>query len=81
MEFAETVNYTYHNSDLANFIDENLDSFFDNKVSNTVGRQIPEGMKLIKAFKFFEEDKKVLRDLQDKASQLTCFFVSFMEAK
>ena len=70
MEFAEIINYTYHNSDLANFIDENLDSFFDNKVSNTVGRQIPEGMKLIKAFKFFEEDKKVLRDLQDKASQL-----------
>lgn len=70
MEFANQVNDTYHNPDLAHFIDENLDSFFDNRVSNTTGRQIPEGMKLIKAFKFFEDDKKVLRNLQDMASIL-----------
>lgn len=69
-EFADMVSNTYHNDDLAHFIDENLDSFFENRVLNTTGRQIPDGMKLIKAFKFFETDKKVLRDLQDKASIL-----------
>lgn len=35
MEFANTVSDTFNNPELAEFIDNNLDSFFDNKVSNS----------------------------------------------
>jgi hypothetical protein len=70
MEFANSVSDAYNNSALAEFIDENLDTFFENKVSRTMGQKIPEGMKLIKAFKFFESDKSTLRSIQDYASQL-----------
>ena len=70
MEFANSVSDTYNNPVLAEFIDENLDTFFDNKVSKSLGEKIPEGMKLIKAFKFFESNKATLRSIQDYASQL-----------
>ncbi len=70
MEFANSVSDTYNNPELAEFIDENLDTFFENKVSKSLGEKIPEGMKLIKAFKFFESNKTTLRSIQDCASQL-----------
>lgn len=70
MEFANSVSDTYNNPVLAEFIDENIDTFFDNKVSKSLGEKIPEGMKLIKAFKFFETNKATLRNIQDSASQL-----------
>lgn len=71
MDFANTVSDTFNNPVLAEFIDENLDTFFDNRVSKVVeNSQIPQGMKLIKAFKFFEPDKTTLRKVQDMASQL-----------
>ena len=69
-EFVECVSSTFHNDELAEFLDLNVDSFFENKVSNPGGKKIPEGMKLIKAFKFFESNKQALRDMQDIASQL-----------
>ena len=34
MEFANDVFNTYHNAELAKFIDDNIDTFYDNKVSN-----------------------------------------------
>ena len=70
MEFANSVFDTYNNPVLAEFIDENIDTFFDNKVSKSLNVKIPEGMKLIKAFKFFETNKATLRNIQDSASQL-----------
>ena len=71
MEFANSVSDTYNNPVLAEFIDENLDSFFDNKVTKVVeGSVIPQGMKLVKAFKYFEHNKNTLRSIQDQASQL-----------
>ncbi len=70
MEFAETVGSVYHNSDLAEFIDNNLDSFYDNVVSKSEIKEIPKGMKLIKAFKHFEKDEITLNKLQSIASQL-----------
>lgn len=70
MEFATTVSDTFNNPTLAEFIDENLDTFFDNKVSKSLGEKIPEGMKLLKAFKFFEPNKAALRNIQDMASQI-----------
>ena len=61
---------SYHNNELANFIDANADTFFDNVISDTsVKEEIPKGMKLIKAFKYFEKDKAILSHMQDLASQ------------
>lgn len=70
MEFASTVSDTFNNPDLAEFIDENLDTFFENKVSKSLDENIPQGMKLLKAFKFFEPNKAALRNIQDMASQI-----------
>lgn len=70
MEFANCVHDTYNNPVLAEFIDDNLETFFENKVSNSKGPTVPNGMKLIKAFKFFEHNKTTLREIQDAASQL-----------
>ena len=67
MEFIDCVSNTFDNEQLADFLDLNIDTFFENKVSNTGDKQIPEGMKLIKAFKFFESNKQALRDTQDIA--------------
>ena len=68
MGFAAAVSDIYNNQELATFIDENLDTFFDNKVSKNLGKDIPEGMKLLKAFKYFEKNTTVLRKIQDAAS-------------
>ena len=70
MEFASTVSDTFNNPTLAEFIDENLDTFFENKVSKSLDGNIPQGMKLLKAFKFFEPNKAALRNIQDMASQI-----------
>lgn len=71
MEFATTVSDTFNNPVLAEFIDENLDGFFENKVVKTVpNSEIPQGMKLLKAFKYFEPNKAALRNIQDIASQI-----------
>lgn len=69
--FADCVHDTFNNPVLAEFIDENLDGFFDNKVVKVVpNSEIPVGMKLLKAFKYFEFNPKTLRSIQDMASQL-----------
>lgn len=70
IEFVDVIDRTFNNSALVEFLDLNIDTFFDNSVSNTCGNKVPAGMKLIKAFKYFESDKKALRDMQDMASQL-----------
>lgn len=48
------------------------DSFFDNKVTEDYeckdGTIIPAGMKLLKALKYFESDKDILIEIQNKAS-------------
>lgn len=71
--FVNHINNVYHNEELVNFLTTNKEGFYDNIVnkeyecSNT---KIPKGMKLVKAFKFFEKDKEVLTTLQDQASQV-----------
>ena len=48
------------------------ESFFDNKVTKDYeckdGTIIPAGMKLLKALKYFESDKDILTEIQNKAS-------------
>lgn len=69
--FANDVYVHYHNEELSEFIDGNIKSFFENKVSYIPeNSKVPKGTKLIKAFKYFEDDPTTLRYLQDKASQL-----------
>lgn len=72
-DFIDLVRGTYGNAKLADFISENKDGFFSNKVLNNYRHEcitINQGMKLLKAFKFFEEDPVVLNKLQSAASMI-----------
>ena len=69
-EFVNHIYNNYNNADLALFVDDNCLSFFENKVSSNRNRVIPKGMKLVKAFKFFEKNPNILRTIQDEASQI-----------
>lgn len=73
-EFIESVFYTWNNHDLASFLSDNRDGFFSNQVVSEMitskGDKIPKGMKLVKSFKFFEDDKVTLEQLQNKASMI-----------
>lgn len=73
-DFIESVAMTWDNEPLADFIDANKETFFQNIVENGMvlgdNTKVPKGMKLVKAFKFFESDKKVLEDLQNRASMI-----------
>ena len=74
-DFIDMVCTKWQNNDLADFIALERDGFFSNQVmtpyvypkKNIV---IPQGMKLLKAFKYFEEDTKVLNDMQSSASMI-----------
>lgn len=71
--YSEMQNLNPYNRDLIAFLIDNKESFWDNKVTHVsdygdLGVKV--GMKLIKAFKFFFEDKDLLRKVQDMASEL-----------
>ena len=72
-DFLTAVDCNYENPDLARFIDIQKEGFYENKVIEDFeycGEKIPKGMKVIKAFKFFEKNPKKLEDLQNAASML-----------
>lgn len=59
------------NPDLGIFIEKNKDTFFDNRVSDTMDTDgVVEGMKLVRSFKFFEKNKDLLTEFQNRASQI-----------
>ena len=68
------VLYRYDNYALARFLREEREGFFDNitptEYRTDDGEVIPKGMKLVKAFKFFEHNDRQLDDLQTTASRL-----------
>lgn len=74
-DFITMVAERWQNNDLANFISTEREGFFNNQVvqqyiypeGNVI---IPQGMKLLKAFKFFEHDTKALNDIQSAASMI-----------
>lgn len=71
--FAEVIYDVYHNSALSSFVEDNVEGFYENKVTcaGTIGdKEIPCGMKLVKAFKYFEDDKSTLNELQMRASEI-----------
>lgn len=72
-EFIDYIDDKYDNTDLKSFIKSNQVTFYDNRVySNSVhdGKKIPEGMKLLKAFKYFVPGERALNDIQVRASQI-----------
>lgn len=69
-EFIETVDYQYDNSPLANFIHANRKDFFNNRLSQDYSPELRKGMKMIRAFKFFETNETILKELQDRASMI-----------
>lgn len=73
--FIDRITEIYGNGDLEDFIiQQGVEGFYHNKVQNKSyspeGTTIPEGMKLIRAFKFFEDDPRVLEDIQNQASRI-----------
>ena len=77
-DFINKISTTFGNDALANFLEDNREGFFTNEVVESgfihVGTgdvvEIPTGMKLIKAFKYFENDPITLKDLQTHASMI-----------
>lgn len=74
-EFIETIYATYLNPELTEFLEANgVNSFFENLVDVEWplpnGKKIPKGMKLVKSFKFFEENEHTLDIIQTLASQI-----------
>lgn len=68
-------NFTYRNSYVrfVDFLRENQHGFFENKVEKEYKLDdviIPQGMKLVKAFKFFIKDKDELDKWQTEASRI-----------
>lgn len=72
---SKFINYCYYlwdvleNPDLANFVEANYSGFYDNTVVSDK-YTVPKGMKLLRAFKYFEKDKDRLRRAQDEASRV-----------
>ena len=72
-KFIKALRDIYHNEDLGWFVNANRNGFFSNYVVNNYeynGKKIPKGMKLVKAFKYFIEDKELLTELQMEASRI-----------
>lgn len=71
-EFCAMVRQ-FSGKELSDFIAKNSKGFFDNQVVyqyTSEALKIPKGMKLVKAFKFFEQDVEILEKLQSAASML-----------
>lgn len=69
--FADRIAEVYNNYGLSHFIEDNEKSFFANRVTNNERfPEIPLHMKLLKAFKYFEDNVTTLKIMQDEASQL-----------
>ena len=73
-EFILALQERYDNYELAIFVEKMKEGFFANEVLFDYilpdGRKIAKGMKLVKAFKLFEEDKSLLTDIQNHASRI-----------
>lgn len=68
--FVDRIANNYKNDALAAFVSENSEGFFKNQVTKDYPN-IPRGMKLVKAFKYFEKDNEfLLNRLQIEASQI-----------
>lgn len=73
-KFLNNVFNLWHLPELEKFIVFQKDGFFSNTVINeyvtSTGEVITKGTKLIKAFKYFTKDERLLNDIQSKASMI-----------
>ena len=72
-DFVYRIYSIYDNKELADFLTNNCDGFYENTVCVPYEKddiKIPKGMKLVKAFKFFEKEKSLLEQFQIQASQV-----------
>jgi hypothetical protein len=70
IEFADIVTNNFNNIELGDFIQNNANTFFDNRVSKSEDKRIPPGAKLLKVFKFFEKNTVKLKKIQSMASMV-----------
>ena len=74
IDFIGTVCRVYKNGKLGEFLEGNLQDFYDNKTNKDYiapdGTKIQAGTKIIKAFKYFEQDESTLAQLQSMASMI-----------
>lgn len=72
--FVFRVEDQFHKVELANFINVNRHDFYSNRLTNAYkmadGTIIPKGIKIIKAFKFFENNAVKLEKIQNEASMI-----------
>lgn len=72
-DFIDWVERRYGLFGLSKFISDNKDGFFKNEVLKNYNLEhivVPKGMKMLKAFKYFEENKEILTDIQNRASMI-----------
>ena len=78
-KFAELVEFHYRNEPLCRFLYSiDVNDFYNNKTSREYeyfpleggSKVIPKEFKVIKSFKFFESNPKILEDLQNEASRI-----------
>ena len=74
-DFLNRVACCFDNCPLADFIESNgIDNFYNNIVKAPytldTGEKIPAGMKLLKTFKFFEDNEETIKKLQSEASMI-----------
>ena len=72
--FVNDINNIFHNRELVDFLNANdFNSFYQNTVHKAYEAdniKVPIGMKMVKAFKFFEKDEKLLEQFQQQASRI-----------
>lgn len=73
-EFQDWVERRYGLFRLSKFISDNKAGFFTNEILEDYHLEdnlvIPKGMKMLKSFKYFEENKDILTEIQNKASMI-----------
>lgn len=73
-DFLDWIYNYLDNEELYFFLDREIEGFFTNEVvqeySYAPEKTIPKGMKLIKAFKYFEDNQEILETIQNRASMI-----------
>lgn len=73
-QFIDMISEVYDNDELVLFLEWVAEDFFSNHLPKdyflSEDKKIPKGTKIIRAFKYFENDCRVLEDLQNQASMI-----------
>lgn len=69
-DFIDMIRFNWQNEELSDFLEINKAGFFQNRVMDSSFEKVPKGMKLLKSFKYFEEDKTILETIQNAASMI-----------